>query len=187
MNLSPRWVDLLRSAGHDALRWSEVGAPDAPDEEVMGWAEREGYTVLTHDQDFNTLLAYSRAGKPSVVLVRTSSLRLEKVGARVLASLDVAEDALEAGAILVVRQARAGSQPAADVEKQIRFPNVALCSSLSPTSGGCPRSHQRMATPKSCITGSLVMSVRSSVRAWVASALSKGSLWELLKVCSARA
>lgn len=46
----------------------------------MAWAVQEGYTVLTHDQNFSTLLAHSRSGKPSVVLLRTSSLRVERVG-----------------------------------------------------------------------------------------------------------
>ena len=30
MNLSPRWVDFLAAAGHEAAHWSDVGAPDAP-------------------------------------------------------------------------------------------------------------------------------------------------------------
>jgi predicted nuclease of predicted toxin-antitoxin system len=106
MNLSPRWVRLLQDAGYDALRWSEVGAGDAPDHEVMAWAVREGCVVLTHDQDFNTLLAHSRTGKPSVVLLRTSSLRVDRVGERLLSALNVAQGDLEAGAILVVEDKR---------------------------------------------------------------------------------
>lgn len=106
MNLSPNWVHLLNNAGHDALRWSEVGAGDAPDEQLMVWAVREGRVVLTHDQDLNTLLAHSRTGKPSVVLLRTSSLRIDRVGKRLLSALNAAQSDLEAGAILVVEDKR---------------------------------------------------------------------------------
>jgi len=31
MNLSPGWIPLLLAAGHEALHWSEVGDPRAPD------------------------------------------------------------------------------------------------------------------------------------------------------------
>lgn len=106
MNLSPRWVEFLKDAGHDALRWSEVGVGDAPDDALMAWAVQEDRVVLTHDQDFNTLLAHSRTGKPSVVLLRTSSLRVDRVGERLLNALSAARSDLEAGAILVVEDKR---------------------------------------------------------------------------------
>lgn len=106
MNLSPAWVNLLRDTGYDALRWSEVGAGDAPDDVLMKWAVQENCVVLTRDQDSNTLLAHSRMGKPSVVLLRTSSLRIDRVGERLLGALNAARADLEAGAILVVEDKR---------------------------------------------------------------------------------
>lgn len=106
MNLSPAWVTFLKNAGYDALRWSEVGPGDAPDEVLMRWAVQENCVVLTHDQDFNTLLAHSRTGKPSVVLLRTSSLRIDRMGERLLSALGAARADLEAGAILVVEDKR---------------------------------------------------------------------------------
>ncbi|MFP4087231.1 MAG: DUF5615 family PIN-like protein [Desulfobacteraceae bacterium] len=37
MNLSPHWVQLLVKAGHEAVHWSEVGAPNASDRDIMAW------------------------------------------------------------------------------------------------------------------------------------------------------
>ena len=113
VNLSPRWVDLFRRADIEAVRWSSVGAPDADDEEILTWAKRQGYVIVTHDQDFSTLLAYSQAGKPSVVLLRTSSLRTDRVGARVLRAIEAATEQLEdvPGAVLVIEDDRVRLRP----------------------------------------------------------------------------
>ena len=35
MNLSPRWVGVLRLAGFDAVHWSTLGASNAPDAAIM--------------------------------------------------------------------------------------------------------------------------------------------------------
>lgn len=55
MNLAPRWCQEFTARGHEAVHWSEVGAPDAPDTEVMRWARENDYVVITHDLDFGTL------------------------------------------------------------------------------------------------------------------------------------
>lgn len=39
MNLTPRWVDLLTKAGFEAVHWSVVGTPDAPDSDLMSHAK----------------------------------------------------------------------------------------------------------------------------------------------------
>jgi len=38
MNLSPQWIGVLRSAGHEAKHWSDVGRFDAPEVEILRWA-----------------------------------------------------------------------------------------------------------------------------------------------------
>jgi predicted nuclease of predicted toxin-antitoxin system len=57
MNLSPRWVDFLAAAGHEAVHWIDVGEPNAPDRVILGHAHRSGQVILTQDLDFGTLLA----------------------------------------------------------------------------------------------------------------------------------
>jgi predicted nuclease of predicted toxin-antitoxin system len=67
MNLSPAWVPVLRAAGYDARHWSAVGDPRAPDPQIMEWARAHGHVVFTHDLDYGTLLATTRAEGPSVI------------------------------------------------------------------------------------------------------------------------
>lgn len=64
MNLSIEWVPLLRSAGLQAVHWSEIGDPRAADGLLMEWASAPNYTVFTHDLDFGTMLAPSRCREP---------------------------------------------------------------------------------------------------------------------------
>lgn len=67
MNMSPRWRALLGTAGFEALHWSDAGAANAPDAEIMAFAKAQDWVVLTHDLDFSAILAATNGGKPSVV------------------------------------------------------------------------------------------------------------------------
>jgi predicted nuclease of predicted toxin-antitoxin system len=71
MNLSPAWCGFLQDAGWEAVHWFHVGDPRAPDAEVMQWALKGDFVLLTHDLDFTALLAATKATGPSVVQVRT--------------------------------------------------------------------------------------------------------------------
>ncbi|WP_372424623.1 DUF5615 family PIN-like protein [Salinarimonas chemoclinalis] len=102
MNLSPAWVDRLRSGGHDAVHWSSVGSPDAPDVDVMAWAAAEGRVVLTNDLDFGAILAASGDTGPSVVQVRSQRPRVSRIGDIVLAAIARAEQELREGALLTL-------------------------------------------------------------------------------------
>ena len=109
VNVALRWVEFFQILGLEALRGSDIGAINPPDSEVMAWAVTNGYAILTHEQDFNTILALSQRAKPSVVLLRTSSLRLETVGERVWQAIKAALPDLEAeaGCELVAEDERA--------------------------------------------------------------------------------
>jgi predicted nuclease of predicted toxin-antitoxin system len=74
MNLPPIWVPILKSAGHEPIHWSEIGADNAPDLEIMKWADANNHIVFTHDLDFSALLAATRADSPSVFQVRTQDV-----------------------------------------------------------------------------------------------------------------
>ena len=67
MNLSPLWVEAFEAQSFEAIHWSWVGDPGAPDRNIFGWARKEGYVVFTHDLDFSRLLALTQAEGPSVV------------------------------------------------------------------------------------------------------------------------
>ena len=107
MNLPPAWADLLRTHGYEALHWSDVGAPDAPDETIMDWAREQGCVVLTHDLDFGTLLALTHATSPSVIQMRAQDVMPETMGAVVITALRQFEEVLGSGALVVVDAARA--------------------------------------------------------------------------------
>ncbi len=66
MNLSPRWIPLLRDAGWEAVHWSDVGKAEAGDAEIMAYAAAHDYVVVTHDLDFGAILAVTHGKKPSV-------------------------------------------------------------------------------------------------------------------------
>ena len=102
MNLSPRWVGFLSSAGWQAVHWSMVGKVNASDTEIMEWASANDYIVMTHDLDFSAILAATQGGKPSVVQIRGDDISLDVIGARVLLALSQMEAELEAGALLSI-------------------------------------------------------------------------------------
>ena len=107
MNLSPQWVQLLKDAGHEAVHWSEVGAPNAPDREIMVWARSNGYVVFTHDLDYGTILASTDAESPSVFQVRTQDITPHHIGNMVLSAIKQFEGRLKQGALVSLDKNRA--------------------------------------------------------------------------------
>jgi predicted nuclease of predicted toxin-antitoxin system len=53
MNLSPLWVQFLVENGIEAIHWSTVGEPTAPDSQILNYAGSKGYVVFTHDVEFD--------------------------------------------------------------------------------------------------------------------------------------
>lgn len=106
MNLSPRLATLLSKAGFDAAHWTEIGAADAPDREIMSHARAHEFVVLTHDLDFSAILAATNAEKPSVVQVRAVDLTPEALAPPVILGLRRCEQALADGALLTIDPVR---------------------------------------------------------------------------------
>ncbi len=106
MNLSPTWVDTLRGAGWECAHWSSLGPPDAPDKVLFAFAREHGWVIFTHDLDFGTMLAHSRAGAPSVFQVRTQALVPQKLGSLVVQTLKTFATELEAGALVTLDEQR---------------------------------------------------------------------------------
>jgi predicted nuclease of predicted toxin-antitoxin system len=106
VNLSPEWVDVLNDAGFQAEHWSAVGDPAAPDDEIMAWALAHGQTVFSHDLDFSTMLALTRAAGPSLVQLRGPKVLPEQIGPLLIRSLRRFEADLQAGALLLIEPGR---------------------------------------------------------------------------------
>lgn len=106
MNLSPDWVPLLKAQGWVARHWSELGAGNAPDTELMSWAREHAHIVLTQDLDFSQLLFTTRERGPSVVLLRMDNEFDSAAREHVLAAVSQAQDALATGALLTISEKR---------------------------------------------------------------------------------
>ncbi len=106
MNLSPRWVDVLRANGFEAVHWASVGNPRATDREIMAHAVQHRRVVLTHDLDFGAILAASNLAAPSVVQIRSGNTDPDVIAAPVLAALRQMEPELAAGALVTVDTTR---------------------------------------------------------------------------------
>lgn len=102
MNLSPRWIGVLADADIEAMHWSTLGANDAPDSEIMAYANAHDYVVLTHDLDFGAILAAIHGEKPSVVQIRAEDVSPDVIGKQVIAALRQMASELEEGALLTV-------------------------------------------------------------------------------------
>ena len=104
MNLSPKWVFVLEEAGLEAVHWSSIGRPNAPDYEILAYARANGYVVFTHDLDFGTILAATKADCPSVIQIRTQDVTPEHLGTLVVSALHQFKKHLEDGAIVTIDQ-----------------------------------------------------------------------------------
>jgi predicted nuclease of predicted toxin-antitoxin system len=104
VNLSPAWTDVLANHHIEAVHWTSVGDPRAADAELMRYARDRGYVVFTHDLDFGTLLALTRARGPSIVQVRAQDVLPEAIGKMVARVLTEHVVALESGALVTVDQ-----------------------------------------------------------------------------------
>jgi predicted nuclease of predicted toxin-antitoxin system len=102
MNLTPRWAQYLQLSGFEVFHWSQIGPPDAPDQEIMAYAAKEGFVVLTHDLDFSAILAATKGNKPSVVQIRARNITPEAVGVTIISALRHTSAELEVGALLTI-------------------------------------------------------------------------------------
>jgi predicted nuclease of predicted toxin-antitoxin system len=107
MNLSPDWVGAFQKEGWEAVHWSNVGDIRAIDSVIMSWAKENRHVVFTHDLDFGTLLALTHAEGPSVIQVRTQDVAPAAISRLVIKVLHQFQSELEAGALVVVDEARA--------------------------------------------------------------------------------
>ena len=106
VSLSPAWVDAFGKHGWPATHWSTAGDPRATDRVVMAWAREHRHVVFTHDLDFGTLLALTRADGPSVIQVRSQDVLPEHLETIVIAVIRRYEPQLEAGALVTVDESR---------------------------------------------------------------------------------
>jgi predicted nuclease of predicted toxin-antitoxin system len=102
MNLSPAWADFLTGNGIEAVHWSSVGPPDAPDTEIITYAKTHDFTVLTNDLDFGFILAITHGKKPSVIQTRTGVLGTDRIGEIVIKTINLLAADINQGALVTI-------------------------------------------------------------------------------------
>ena len=73
----------------------------------MEWARQNQHVVFTHDLDFGTLLALTRAAGPSVIQARAHDVLPEHLENVVVNAIQTYQSQLEQGAIVTVDELRA--------------------------------------------------------------------------------
>ncbi|MES2660567.1 MAG: DUF5615 family PIN-like protein [Verrucomicrobiota bacterium] len=107
MNLSPDWIPMLQARNWEARHWSEVGLHNAADTQLMSWARMNNHVIVTQDLDFSQLLFSTGVMGPSVVLLRMKDEFDPSARENVFQALRLAQDSLEAGALLTISGDRA--------------------------------------------------------------------------------
>lgn len=101
-NMSPRFAERLRAAGHDAIAVRDLGLADASDDDILERALEDNRVIISHDTDFGALLAFRRISAPSFLLIRSSdSLTPDEQADLLLANFAAISDELVSGAIVV--------------------------------------------------------------------------------------
>ena len=106
MNIPLKYTALLSNKGITALRWSEVGSPNATDAEIMAYALENNYIVLTYDLDFSAILSVTHDLKPSIAQIRASIFQAEQAVDLIATALSRYANELEIGAILSIDLAK---------------------------------------------------------------------------------
>lgn len=106
-SLSFRVAEALQKAGHDAVHVRDVMSVDAPDSAIFDHAAGDDRIVVSADTDFGELLARRQTERPSLVLLRRRTRRRPSDQTTLmLTQLPAVSDDLEAGAIVVIEEAR---------------------------------------------------------------------------------
>ena len=104
MNLSPKWAGFLIENGIEAVHWSFIGSPDDSDTEIFDYAKAHDFNIFTNDLDFGYILAITHGKKPSVIQMRTGTLRTNKVGGIAVSAIKMLAADIEKGALVTIDQ-----------------------------------------------------------------------------------
>jgi len=106
-SLSFRVAEALQQAGHDAVHVRDVMSVNAPDTAIFDHAAGDDRIVVSADTDFGELLARRQTARPSLVLLRRRTRRRPSDQTTLLLTqLHAVADDLQAGAIVVIEEAR---------------------------------------------------------------------------------
>ena len=102
LNVSVAVVRVLQASGVVVERVSELMDPRSKDVVIVDAAREHGAVLLTHDQDFSSILALSGASRPSLLNLRTTSVDPTFLASCIVRALEEASADLAAGAVVTV-------------------------------------------------------------------------------------
>ena len=70
----------------------------------MDWARQNDAVIFTHDLDFSTALALTKAGKPSVIQVRTQNVTISYLSKMIIATFETYAEFLIKESLIVVNE-----------------------------------------------------------------------------------
>jgi len=105
VHMPPSFAIMLTGAGHECRLSAKITEESAPDTELVKIARNSGETILTHDLDFGTLLSFSGAKSPSVVIFRVQNINADIFFSLLQSCWEAIEAPLEKGAIVIIEPA----------------------------------------------------------------------------------
>lgn len=105
-SLSPRFADLLRATGQEAVHVRDLGLSTSDDTIIFDRAAADDRIVIAQDTDFGTILALRQAARPSVILFRCRIKSTEALNSLLITNLESIQADLEAGAVVVFEDTR---------------------------------------------------------------------------------
>ena len=102
MGVSPRFVEWLRTEGHDAVHLFEQKMHRLTDSDVLAKAKSENRVLLTMDLDFARLLSRAKENEfVTVVIFRLNDQRPKSIQTRFPVLLPVLEKCIEEGIFIL--------------------------------------------------------------------------------------
>jgi len=93
----------LRDLGYECIHAGEIGMGKSADDEILARSLERNAIVVTLDADFHTMLAVSRASRPSVIRLRMQGLGAWQVVDLVQSVLAGFGDDLQRGSLVTVK------------------------------------------------------------------------------------
>jgi predicted nuclease of predicted toxin-antitoxin system len=106
MNMPPALAEWLRSEGHDAIHVSGAGYGNLPDDQIFDRAAKEDRILVTFDLDFGEIIGLGNKPGLGIILLRLRFVHQSYLRERLRVAIAAAADALKAGTIVIVEDAR---------------------------------------------------------------------------------
>ena len=88
MGISPRLVEVLRRAGHEAVHVFDIGLGRADDVSILEECRRRKAIAITTDKDFANIVATAANTSPSVITLRLDNPSAQEQTEAILAFLE---------------------------------------------------------------------------------------------------